>query len=506
MGLNLAALLSQTAAARPHATALRRSDAPGEAVSYGRLDEQVAGFAGALRERGIAAGDRVALMAPNVPGFVIAYWAILRIGAVVVPMNPLLKSREIAYYLEDSGARAFLHLDAFAAEAEAGAAAAGVATVIGFDGSSSPLPEGARPVASWTPRGADDAAVLLYTSGTTGSPKGAVLTHSNMTWNAHIGAIDLLEATPEDVVIGTLPLFHSFGQSVAMNATLATGGTLVLVPRFEPEEVARAIVGRRATVFLGVPTMYGALLQVLGDRDVSSLRRCLAGGAALPVELLNAARERLGCPVLEGYGLSETSPVASFNRADDWRAGSIGKPIRGVELRVVDGDARPVAVGEVGEIQIRGHCVMAEYLGRPEATAAVLDADGWLSTGDLARTDEDGFLYVVDRSKDLILRGGMNVYPREIEEVLYEHPAVAEAAVLGVPHEQLGEEVAAVVALRAGAAAGEDELRAFVRERIAAYKYPRVVRIVEALPKGPTGKILKREIDRAALTATAPAR
>ncbi|MGE4426175.1 MAG: long-chain fatty acid--CoA ligase [Solirubrobacteraceae bacterium] len=506
MGLNLAAPLSQTADRHPDAIALRRSDAPGDALSYRELDVQVAGFAGHLRELGVGTGDRVALMAPNLPGFVVAYWATLRIGAVAVPMNPLLKSREIAYYLEDSGARAFVHFDGFAAEASAGATQAGVATVIPFGGGSAPFPAGSRPVASWTPRGADDAAVLLYTSGTTGTPKGAVLTHSNMTWNAHIGAIDLLDARPDDVVIGTLPLFHSFGQSVAMNATVATGGTLVLVPRFDPVEVADTIAELRATIFLGVPTMYGALLQALGDRDVGSLRRCLAGGAAMPVELLSAARERLACPVLEGYGLSETSPVASFNRPDDWRAGSIGKPIRGVEMRVVDDARRPVATGDVGEIQIRGHCVMAGYHGRPDATAAVLDDHGWLSTGDLARTDEDGFIHVVDRSKDLILRGGMNVYPREVEEILYEHPAVSEAAVVGVPHDALGEEVAAVVALRPGTTADGEELRVFVRDRIAAYKYPRVVAIVDALPKGPTGKILKREIDLDVLAPTPPAR
>jgi long-chain acyl-CoA synthetase len=292
-------------------------------------------------------------------------------------------------------------------------------------------------------------------------------------------------------------LFHSFGQTCALNATIAVGGVLTLLPRFEPSKALEIIERDRVTVFEGVPTMYAAMLN---DRraaaaDMSALELCVSGGAAMPVELMRAFEERFECKILEGYGLSETSPVASFNRRDrERKPGSIGLPVDGVEIRIVDDEGRPLPQGEVGELAIRGHNVMKGYWGRDEATAAAIDDQGWFRTGDVGRMDEDGYFYIVDRKKELVIRGGFNVYPREIEEVIYEHPAVREAAVIGVPHETLGEEVGAAIALKPGADVTPAELREFVKQRVAAYKYPRHVWFVDELPKGPTGKILNRAI------------
>jgi long-chain acyl-CoA synthetase len=345
-----------------------------------------------------------------------------------------------------------------------------------------------------TPRGDDDTAVLLYTSGTTGTPKGAELTHANMATNASVSATSLFDLGPDDVLMGCLPLFHAFGQTCGLNAAVVAGASLTLIPRFDPTTALQVIERDRVTVFEGVPTMYVAMVQAGGDvADTSTLRVCVSGGAALPAEVLRSFNEMFGAEILEGYGLSETSPVASFNRRGNTRAGSIGLPIDGVEMRVVDAEGSDVPAGEVGEIAIRGDNVMKGYRGRPEATAQAIK-DGWFHSGDMARVDEDGFFFIVDRKKDLIIRGGFNVYPREIEEVLYEHPAVLEAAVIGLPHPTHGEEVGAAVVLRPGAEGTADELRDYVKERVAAYKYPRKVWLADALPKGPTGKILKREI------------
>jgi long-chain acyl-CoA synthetase len=282
-----------------------------------------------------------------------------------------------------------------------------------------------------------------------------------------------------------------------MNATVAVGGMLTLIPRFDGTKALEIIESDRVTIFEGVPTMYNAMLHSprAAHADTSTLEVCVSGGAAMPVELMRAFEARFGCQILEGYGLSETSPVASFNRRDrERKPGSIGLPVDGVQMRVVDDDGAQVAPGDVGEIAIRGHNVMKGYWRRPDATAEVLDPDGWFRTGDVGRVDEDGYFFIVDRKKQLVIRGGYNVYPREIEEVLYEHPDVLEVAVIGVPHDELGEEVAAAVALKDGASTTGADLRQFVKERVAAYKYPRHVWLVDELPKGPTGKILKREI------------
>src|SRR5215472_9457994 len=502
---NLALDLREAAQMYPDRPSVRLDDT---VLTYAQLDDLSARAAGWLRERGVRPGDPVGIMTPNVPHFPVFYHGLLRAGGAIVPMNPLLKEREVAHYLGDSCASLVLAWESAAAEATAGAETAG-ATAVSIGGSS--LAE----IAAWPAldevarRADDDTAVILYTSGTTGTPKGAELTHANMRRNASVTATSLLGLGPDDVVMGCLPLFHSFGQTCGLNAAVLSGACLTLIPRFSPAAALQVIERDRVTVFEGVPTMYvGMLGEGAGGADTSSLRVCVSGGAALPVEVLHGFEKAFGTVILEGYGLSETSPVATFNRLDRRKPGSIGLPIEGVELKLVsvdDGDeAAPAGGGAVGEIAIRGHNVMKGYRNRPEATAAAIQG-GWFRTGDLARVDADGFYYIVDRKKEMVIRGGYNVYPREIEEVLYEHPAVLEAAVIGIPHPSLGEEVGAAVTLRPGAACTPQELRDYVKERVAAYKYPRHVWLTDGLPKGPTGKLLKREITVPAdvLSATA---
>ena len=491
---NLAQSLVATAQAHGGRPAVRLDDA---VMTYDDLLAAANRVAGLLRERGVGVGDRIGLVLPNVPQFPVLFYGAAIAGAVVVPMNPLLKGREVRYYLEDSGAAVVFAWHQMADEARAGAEQVDVPCVVVDPADFTDLLERVEPATEVVDRGDDDTVVLLYTSGTTGQPKGAELTHANLATNAALSAETLVTLQPEDVVMGCLPLFHCFGLTCGLNATVRSGASLTLLPRFDPAK-ALSIIGRdRVTVFEGVPTMYSAMLHAPdADRfDVSSLRTCISGGSAMPVEVMRSFEEKFGCIILEGYGLSETSPVASFNHPDKERKpGSIGIPVRGVEMRVVDDDGKEVAAGEVGEIAISGPNVMKGYWQRDEATAEAVK-DGWFHTGDMARTDDDGYFYIVDRKKDLIIRGGYNVYPREVEEALYEHEAVAEVAVVGVPHDQLGEEVAAAVALKPGASATEEELQAFAKERLAAYKYPRHLWIVDSLPKGPTGKILRREIE-----------
>jgi long-chain acyl-CoA synthetase len=435
-------------------------------------------------------------MLPNVPHFPVVFYGAQRAGAVVVPMNVLLKGREVAFYLRDSGAKVLFAWHGFAEAAEAGAAEAGAECVLVDPATFTEMVGAAEPIAEAIDRDADDTAVILYTSGTTGTPKGAELTHAGLTTNVEVSA-ELFSVTAEDVIFGGLPLFHVFGLTCGLNTAIAAGATLTLLPRFDPTKALEILERDRVTIFEGVPTMYGALLHHprRAEFDVSALRVCVSGGAALPVEVLRGFEETFDCKILEGYGLSETSPVASFNHPDrERKPGSIGTPIRGVEMKLVDDDGNDVPQGEVGEIVIRGHNVMKGYWRKPDATTAAI-RDGWFHTGDMAQVDEDGYFFIVDRKKDMIIRGGYNVYPREIEEVLYEHPAVREAAVVGVPHDELGEEVGAAIALKEGADASADELQAFVKEQVAAYKYPRHVWFVDELLKGPTGKILKREIE-----------
>jgi long-chain acyl-CoA synthetase len=490
---NLARNLTDTSRAHGGRVAVRVDDA---AMTYQELDEASARVAGLLRERGFRPGDRVGIMLPNVAEVPVVYYGVLRAGGVVVPMNPLLKAREVAYYLGDSGAGLVFAWHTFEEAARAGGEQVN-ADCIGVDEVSFPkLLATVAPDFEVADTSDEDTAVILYTSGTTGHPKGAELTHGNLISNTEVSRADIVQAGPDDVIFGGLPLFHVFGQTVALNVAVSAGACLTLLPRFDAEHALRIIAGHRVTVFEGVPTMYVALLHQPGRAgyDTSALRMCISGGAALPVEVLRGFDEAFGVPVLEGYGLSETSPVASFNHPGrERKPGSIGTPIRDVRLRVVDEDDHEVPAGDVGEIVISGPNVMKGYWQRPEATAEAI-RDGWFHTGDLARVDADGYFYIVDRKKDMIIRGGYNVYPREIEEVLYEHPAVAEAAVLGLPHAALGEEVIAAVALKPGAAVTAAELRDYVKSQVAAYKYPRYVWIEASLPKGPTGKIQKRDI------------
>ncbi len=462
------------------------------------LDEGSARIAGLLRAKGLQPGDRVGVMLPNVPYFPVIYYGILRAGCAVVPMNVLLKGREVRFYLEDSGAKLMFGWRDFAEAAEQGAGEAGAEAIVVVPGEFEQLLAEAEPVRELTERSGEDTAVILYTSGTTGTPKGAELTHANLTRNCEVAAEVFGGLSTEDTLLGALPLFHSFGQTCTMNAAIANGAKVTLIPRFDPAK-ALEIIGRdEVTVFMGVPTMYNAMLHcdAREGADLSTLRLCVSGGSSLPVELMRAFEQAFDAIILEGYGLSETSPVASFNHPDrERKPGSIGTPIEGVEMKVVDGDGNEVAQGEVGEIAIRGHNIMKGYWQRPDATAETINADGWFHSGDMAQVDEDGYFFIVDRKKDMIIRGGYNVYPREVEEVLYEHPAVREVAVVGVPDEQWGEEVGAAVALTEGQQVSAEELTAFVKEQVANYKYPRAIWFVDELPKGPTGKILKREIE-----------
>ncbi len=490
---NLAQNLTTTAKEHGDRPAVRLDDI---VLTFDQLLDGARRITALLKAKGVGPGDRVGLVLPNVPPFPVLFYGALAAGAVVVPMNPLLKAREVQYYLEDSGASVVFAWEAMAEEAGKAAATVGIDCVpVEADGFLELLAEH-EPDEEVVDREDDDTVVLLYTSGTTGRPKGAELTHANLSTNAATSAETLVELSPEDVVMGCLPLFHCFGLTCGLNAAVLAGACLTLIPRFDAEK-ALEVVGRdQVTVFEGVPTMYAGMLHApdASSYDVSSLRTCISGGSAMPVEVMKSFEETFGCIVLEGYGLSETSPVASFNRPDlERKPGSIGVPVRGVEMKLVDDEGNDVEQGDVGEIAIKGENVMKGYWGREDATREAIP-DGWFRSGDMAKQDEDGYFFIVDRKKDLIIRGGYNVYPREVEEALYEHESVAEVAVVGVPHDDLGEEVGAAVALKPGEKISEDELREFAKERLAAYKYPRHLWIVEELPKGPTGKILRREV------------
>ncbi|MFJ8739523.1 long-chain fatty acid--CoA ligase [Embleya sp. NPDC127516] len=509
MSFNLAVMLRESRLATPDTACLIHQGTP---ITYRELDDLSSRFARGLRAKGLGRGDVLAISLPNVPEFVVAYFGALKAGVTLMPLNPLLKATEIAYHLTDSGARTLIAFDVFAAEALGAAAAVpgtAVYTVNLVEGTAVPqdtlafallLPDGPPDRAESLhgdiePTSSDDTAVLLYTSGTTGRPKGAELSHFQLYQNCTVSG-DLFGLFPGDVSIGALPLFHVYGLSGVLNVCVRYGGTLSLVLRFEAQSVLDQMARDGVSVIVGVPTMYVALLAA--DRtglDLSRLRVGSSGGASMPGEVIREFEEAFGVVILEGYGLSESASTATFNRADDRRVLSVGKPIWGVELRVADPDDLPLPPGaeHVGEILLRGHNIITRYRDDPEATAEAF-RNGWFHTGDLGYLDKDGFLFVVDRKKDLVIRGGYNVYPREVEEVLYTHPAIAEAAVVGRPDERLGEEVVAVVALRPGEAADPDEIVAFCKERMAAYKYPRVVRILDELPKGPSGKIMKKEL------------
>ncbi len=498
MHLNLGTILQASAAARPEHIALRLD---GRTLRYAELDRAARGVAAGLRARGIAPGDTVALMIPNVPEFTIAYFGILYAGCTAVPLNVLLSTPEVRYHLEDSESRLLIAHPLFGEPARAGAAEAGVPMVETAGDGEATLSALARsePVGGPHATRPTDTAVILYTSGTTGKPKGAELTHSNLLLNCALVVPKLAPIGPGLVSLATLPLFHSFGQTCVQNACIALGASFTLVPRFDPETVFSVLERDRVSMFSGVPTMYHALLHHRPAKayDLSALRWCMSGGAAMPVEVMRAFEEKFGVQVLEGYGLSETSPVASFNVLDRPRKpGSIGYPVWGVEMCILDESDQPVPDGEPGEICIRGHNVMKGYLKRPDATVETLRG-GWFHSGDIGVKDADGAYAIVDRKKDMIIRGGFNVYPREVEEVLFAHADILEAAVIGVPHESHGEEVKAVVVPRPEAKLTAEAVIAWCRKSLAAYKYPRIVEFAEGLPKGPTGKILTRELRQA---------
>ncbi|UPO76549.1 long-chain fatty acid--CoA ligase [Arthrobacter sp. Helios] len=498
---NLAGILTDTAARVPGNTALKLDDT---VISYSMLNAMSSKVAGLLRARGVQRGDRVALMMPNIPPMASVYYGVLRYGAVVVPMNPLLKTREVAYTLQDSGAALLFAFELMLPEASAGAGEAGGVDVIPVNaGSFRQLLADTDADDAVAEVDGGDVAVVLYTSGTTGRPKGAALTHNNLRSNAEV-ARDLLGIKESDVIFGGLPFFHVFGQTAALNAAVLAGAAISLLPRFDAGQALDIIERDAVTLFEGVPTMYIGMLRhpAVATRNLASLRQAITGGAAMPLEVLREFEEVFGAELLEGYGLSETSPIVSFNLpGGERRPGSIGRPVYGMEVRMLDDAGHDVPIGSIGELSVRGLGVMKEYWNNPEATAAAIP-DGWFRTGDLARFDEEGNIYIVDRKKDMILRGGYNVYPREVEEILYEHPAVAEAAVVGVPDELNGEEVAAVIGLKEEAVPQDDagrealaaEILEFAKDRLAAYKYPRRIVFTGELPKGPTGKILKREI------------
>lgn len=512
--LNLATLLEDNLRHHPAKTAVVYG---ATRLSYAQVNGAANQVANGLKAAGIQKGDKVALSCLNIPYFPIVYYGILKVGATVVPLNVLLKRREIAYHLKDSDAKAYLcfqgtpqlpmgeegwagfnKVDAcenfwlITADPAAPSPIEGIATL-------GQMMSAQQPTFETVQTDALDTAVILYTSGTTGQPKGAELSHSNMVMNA-FSVRDLFGHKADDVELIVLPLFHSFGQTVQMNAGFMSGHTLVLLARFEPGAVFQALQDEEVSIFCGVPTMFWALLNS-PDADKfdlkkisSTLRIGASGGASLPVEVIKGVEDRFNIPLLEGYGLSETSPVASFGRLDKPRKpGSIGVPIWGVEMRAVDGDGKPVPMGERGEIIMRGHNIMKGYYNRPEETAEAFKG-GWFHTGDVATVDEDGYFYIVDRIKDMIIRGGFNVYPREIEEVLLTHPAISLVAVIGVPDEESGEEIKAFVVLKADAHATPEEIIAWSKSQMAAYKYPRFVEIRESLPMTATGKILKTEL------------
>ncbi|GFG75035.1 long-chain-fatty-acid--CoA ligase [Mycobacterium botniense] len=504
MSFNLAVILRESRNAHPDKPLCHIGD---RSFSYAQVDEISGRIAASLRSLGIRPGDKVALQLPNLPQFLFAYFGILKAGAVVVPLNPLLRAPEISYHLKDSDSRMLITFETSADEAVRGAA--GIAElstyVVNLPGSDKRFSHTksfdelyfADDTGDIEPTNAEDTAVIIYTSGTTGKPKGAELTHFQLFMNCTVSG-ELFGFRDDDIGLAVLPMFHVFGLSSVLNVTVRFGGTLVLVPRFDPKTVIDELVLHRCTIFSGVPTMYFALLAADTEgRDLSALRVGVSGGAAIPGEVIRAFEEKFpGVVILEGYGLSETASTATFNiSAEQRKVLSIGKPIWGVEVRVVDenGTPLPPGPGNVGEIVIRGHNLMKGYYKKPEATAEAF-RNGWFHTGDLGYRDEDGYFFIVDRKKDLVIRGGYNVYPREIEEVLFEHSGIAAAAVIGKPDEKLGQEVLAFVVAKEGVRLTPDEVIAHCKERLAAYKYPREVRIIDELPTGPTGKVLKKEL------------
>ena len=506
MAFNIAYLARESASAYPDKPALIFD---GGSLTFREVDALSDQVAAGLHSLGFVRGDRIGLQLPNIPQFVIAYFGILKAGCVVVPMNVLLKAPEMAFQLGDSQASALISWSGTAEHAAKAAGAAGVKHLYLVDTPGVPKAQVGEPFEALLAAGdpnlpapfeqcdPGETAVLIYTSGTTGTPKGAELTHFQLLMNADTPG-RIFGIRDDDVVLVVLPLFHVFGLSSQLNVCMRFGATMSLVPRFEPAKVLEVIRRDRVTVFEGVPTMYIALLHHpdVGPDDVATLRVGVCGGASLPAEVLDAFEKKFGIVILEGYGLTETASTTTFNiSVEERKAYSVGKPIWGVNVQVWgEGDhVLPPGADNIGEIVVRGVNVMKGYYNDPESTAQVFTR-GWLRTGDLGYFDEDGYLFIVDRKKDLVIRGGYNVYPREIEEMLFTHPGVSEAAVIGVPDDRLGEEVKAFVVPRAGITLVAEEIIEFAKERVAAYKYPRIVEVRSEMEHGPTGKILKTEL------------
>ncbi|MDQ4140125.1 MAG: long-chain fatty acid--CoA ligase [Bacteroidota bacterium] len=511
--LNLATFLQASAFQSGNKNAFTFGDTT---LTYAQVNGAANQVANGLHSIGLQPGDKVALSCFNLPYFPIIYYGILKAGAVVVPLNVLFKTDEIAYHLADSQARAYF---CFTGTAELPMAQMGYAafsntpTCTHFFEITPKLtdePTIAKvktlgnliashlPIFDLVPTAAEDTAVIVYTSGTTGKPKGAQLTHSNLAFNA-IVSTDLFKMTSADRTIIVLPLFHIFAMTCLMNAVVYRAAHGILLPKFDAETVFGLLQKHEISIFVGVPTMYWALLHYTNDnfdydKIAQNMRLAVSGGAALPVRVLEDFQKRFNVPILEGYGMSEGSPVVTFNQIEvGTKPGSIGTPVWGVEVKLVDEKDQEVPVGQKGELLYRGHNVMKGYYNKPAETEEVLRG-GWMHSGDVAIKDEDGFYYIVDRTKDIIIRSGLNVYPREIEEVLMKHEAVSLVAVIGVPNEKLGEEIKAFVVLKEGKYASADELKEFSRNNMAAYKYPREIEMVKSLPMSATGKILKKEL------------
>ncbi|MEV0977398.1 long-chain fatty acid--CoA ligase [Streptomyces sp. NPDC049915] len=493
--LSLAVILAENARRRPEKTALIEGE---RRLTFAEVWRQALAQAGALAGLGVAPGDRIALMAPNTAEFPLAYYAVAAAGGVVVPVHLLLSAPEVEHVLRDSGATLLLVHPAQAETGRAAAEATGV-RVVTLGEEFDKLAANAEPLRSYVTRAADDPAVVFYTSGTTGVPKGAVLSHFNLVMNATVNAFDANDIRPDDIALGALPLFHAFGQTVSMNSTWRAGATLVLLPRFDAARAIELMVAEKVNTIHGVPTMFVSLAAAAAAAPaLPELRVCISGGASLPVAVLERFEAAFGARIYEGYGLSETSPTATVNQpCFGTKAGTIGHPLWGVDVEIaraeVEGRVELLPPGELGEVVIRGHNVFSGYLGRPEATAQAV-VDGWFRTGDLGTKDEDGFLRIVDRKKDVIIRGGYNVYPREVEEVLMRHPGIAQVAVIGLPDELHGEEVCAVVVPAPGASRDAAALTAWSKEHLGRHKYPRRVEFTDALPLGPSMKVLKREL------------
>lgn len=486
----------------------------GKETSYAEFEGSVAKFAGALQASGVKKGDNVAFLLGNTPHFLISLYATMRIGATAVPINPIYTPDEITYILKNSDAKAVIALDLLLPLVEQAAGAfPQVATYIICETSPETpaklhaLPDAVKQkVKSFTSliqsgdmippveTASDDTAVILYTSGTTGHPKGAMLTYENIYSNARDVA-EYLGFSEDDRVIATLPVFHVFALTVVVNAPLVTGATIILVPKFSPADVFSAAKENQATVFAGVPTMYNFLYQFPegNPEDFSTVRLAISGGASLPVALLHNFEDKFNVRISEGYGLSEASPVTCFNPLNrERKAGSIGTSIINVENKIVNELGEELPDGEVGELIVRGPNVMKGYYNMPEETANAI-RDGWLYTGDLAKKDEEGYFYIVDRKKDMIIVGGYNVYPREVEEVLFAHPGILEAAVVGVPDPNFGEQVLAFVVLK-DKQLDTGTIQEFCKEKLAKYKVPARIEILDELPKNTTGKILRRTL------------